>query len=483
MRINYEEFKRLFIREDGKRKNRVLLDMWLDKAFNEYIKSNPQYSSLLRAKSMADIYYLCDLFVSRTRTGAHLHRIFDRHYASNEFASDGGGICVDGDFRGYRYYNVERQAIFKMKIGKMYKHLILSSEFGKHLPESIILYMCEEMTTKWMAYTQSKCKGYELHVDDDFARIYDSDECVGDFHSCMTDGNNYHFYEDAVDAKAAYLTNSEDKIVARCVIYTKAVDSDGKVWRLAERQYSSDCDDIYKRLLVQALINGGHIDAYKKVGAGCHDPRLWMDVNDNAVANPKFCIDCRLDCGDTMSYQDSFKWFDFNGQKAYNYGDCGFGELLSSTDDTFAGGNWDSWHEEYTSERLINVYYRGERYTCDEDRLDDFRWVESRGEYHHENDVAYCEWCNNYELFDDCFYSELTNERYCSDNCLDEAEEDYKRDNWVWSDFHNEYIEPDDAVTYHHDGTDDVVSMAYADRLVRDGEAVERNGEYYKIDE
>jgi hypothetical protein len=234
---------------------------------------------------------------------------------------------------------------------------------------------------------------------------------------------------------------------------------------------------------VQALIKGGHIDAYKKVGAGCHDPRLWMDVNDNAVANPKFCIDCRLGCGDTMSYQDSFKWFDYDGQKAYNYESCGFSEVLSSTDETFEGGNWDDWHEEYTSARLINVYHRGERYRCDEDRLDDFRWVESCGEYHHEDDVTYCEWCNGYELCDECCYSELTGEHYCCERCLDEAEEDYKRDNWVWSDIADEYIEPDDAVTYHHDGTEDVVSIAYADRLVRDGEAVERNGEYYKIED
>lgn len=420
---NYEEFKELFIREDGKRKNKVILDMLKDREFMRYILAHPVYKSLANVKTMADLFALCDYFISDSSRGEYYHLVLDRPYYSNIYQQDAGGVCFDGDYKSYRYYNVERGSVFKMKIGKMYKHFCEMSEFGRHLPESVILYLCEEMTQKWATYVSSQFHDYELHVDDDFGRIYNSDYCKGDFGSCMVDDDNYHFYEEAVDAKAAYITNRDGDIIARCVIYLKATDKEGKVWRLAERQYSSEGSEVYKRLLVHALIKGGHIDGYKKVGAGCHDPRLWMDVNDERIADPHFSIPCNLEPGDIISYQDSFKWFDYGEQVAYNYEVCGVSENLATTDLTFEGGNYDEWHEEYTNDDLVTVFSGGCRYTCSEDRLGSFRWVDSCQEYHHEDDVTYCEWCNEYCLNEDAVYSEVTGEWYCCDECRSDAED------------------------------------------------------------
>lgn len=423
---NYEEFKELFIREDGKRKNKVILDMWKNREFMRYILTHPVYKALARVKTMADLFVLCDYFISISSRGEYSHKILGKHYYSDKYREDCGGICLDGDIRGYRYYNVERGQAFKMKIGKMYKHFCSMSEFGKHLPESVVLYLCEEITQKWIAEAQSRIRDFELHVDDDFYRIYSSDYCVGDFGSCMTDDDNYHFYENAVNAKAAYITNKDGDIVARCIIYLEATDSNGKVWRLAERQYSSDRDEVYKRLLIHALIQGGHIDGYKKVGAGCHDPRLWMDVNDNPISDAEFRIPCNLHPGDYTSYQDSFKWFDYASQTAYNYPASGVPELLSTTDLEFEGANYDEWHDDYTSDDLVTVYSGSSRYTCSENRLECFRWVDSLDEYHHEDDVTYCEWCNEYCLNDDAVYSEITGDYYCCYDCLNQAEENAK---------------------------------------------------------
>lgn len=420
---NYEEFKELFIREDGKRKNKVILDMLKDREFMRYILAHPVYKSLANIKTMADLFALCDYFISDSSHGAYCHTLLGRTYCSNIYMPDGGGVCFDADYRSYRYFNAERKSIFKMKIGKMYKHFCEMSEFGRHLPESVILYLCEEITQKWATYARSQFHDYELHVDDDFARIYNSNYCKGDFCSCMVDDDNYHFYEKAVDAKAAYITNANGDIIARCVIYLKAIDKEGKVWRLAERQYSSEGDEVYKRLLVHALIKGGHIDGYKKVGAGCHDPRLWMDVNDERIADPRFSIPCSLKPGDIISYQDSFKWFDYGSQVAYNYEIDGVPEILETTDLTFEGGNYDEWHEEYTDDDLVTVFSGGCRYTCSEERLGSFRYVERLNQYHHEDDVTFCEWCSEYCLNEDAVYSELTNEWYCCDECRSEAEE------------------------------------------------------------
>lgn len=80
----------------------------------------------------------------------------------------------------------------------------------------------------------------------------------------MTDKDYYYFYMDSVNASAAYLTDEDDMVIARCIIYNEVKDQDGNKWRLAERQYASDENDILKRALIDALIKGGYIDGYKK---------------------------------------------------------------------------------------------------------------------------------------------------------------------------------------------------------------------------
>ena len=92
----------------------------------------------------------------------------------------------------------------------------------------------------------------------------------------MVDRKLHYFYTNSVDASAAYLINEEGKVTARCVIYNRVTDQNGKIWRLAERQYATDENNTLKRALIDALIKGGHIDGYKKVGAGCGDARALL---------------------------------------------------------------------------------------------------------------------------------------------------------------------------------------------------------------
>lgn len=94
-------------------------------------------------------------------------------------------------------------------------------------------------------------------------------------------------------------------MIARCVIYNRVTDQDGKNgdWRkdntLRMKQYP-------QRALIDALIKGGHIDGYKRVGAGCGDARAFVDLEENSLSDRKFRIECDLDWDDTLSYQDSF---------------------------------------------------------------------------------------------------------------------------------------------------------------------------------
>ena len=77
----------------------------------------------------------------------------------------------------------------------------------------------------------------------------------------------------------------------------------------------------------------------------------------------------------------------------------------------------------------------------DSDNLDDFVWIESRQEYHHENDCVCCDECGTDILEDDAMYSEVTEEYYCCKKCMEKAEDEFKRKNWYYSEYDDEWYE------------------------------------------
>ena len=486
----YEGFKELFVREDGRRKNGVLLSFWKNRKVREWARATGHLKKILRVGNMGELFSVCDFLVRETYPPRlYSVDVMGKRYCSDKYSSDGhGGVCEDGDFTSFRYVNKERgDTVFKMKIGKMYKHLILCSEFGRILNEQVILFMCEEMARKWQAENAQKCSGFQLHVDDDFEKIYSSRFMRGNFGSCMTDEDRHSFYSDAVAAKAAYLTDENGLIVARCVIYLGCTDEDGKVWRLAERQYSSGGDETLKLMLVYSLIKGGYIDGYKKVGADCHSPMSFLDIHDNPIPNPKFWIKCNLAENDILSYQDSFKSYCGVNKKAYNWDSSDIQRYydLSTTDRYLGGSNYDSWNEEYTTDDIVTVYYHGEEYTCSENDLNDFYYIDDIGEYHHYQDVSRCDRCGNYFLNDSAHHSELTERDYCSADCLDFGEASWKEDNWEYAEYDDEYAESVEvfyrAVNSTRTYIDTTITKESLRELISDGDVEEYNGEYYEV--
>ena len=355
--------------------------------------------------------------------------LINETYRSAQYSTDGNnGLCEDGDSRAVRYINHNNgNHAFKMKAGKFYRALILETDFGKKLPEQVVTYLCEEFTSDWQSYAFSSLPQNQLFVNDDFQYIYDSRNYLGDFRSCMVNKDLHTFYNDAVKAKAAFLENSDGKIIARCVIFTDVTDQDGKKWRLAERQYASDGSTIYCRALVDALIREGHIDGYKVPGAGCGESRNFVDIHGVSLSHKQFIIDCDLDWDDNVSYQDSFKWYNMEKRIATNYG---YGDHeLSITEGSLndVDSPWDDYHEEYCDD-TTTVYAHGREYQCATNWLDDFRWVELREEYHHIDDVEQCPHCEGWVLRSEAYTSDLMDngEYYCCETCLIDAEEEYK---------------------------------------------------------
>ena len=194
----------------------------------------------------------------------------------------------------------------------------------------------------------------KLYVNDNFADIYSSERLKGydsnsdAFVSCMVDKGYHNFYKNAVKAKAAYLEDESGKIIARCVIFTEVYDDDGGVWRYAERQYSVGSNDVYKQALVDALIQAGEIDCFKKIGASCQDCHAIVDIHGNSLASKKFSIDCDLDWDDSLSYQDTFKSYSMYHRTAYNDEDASDYDLAITAGTTYV--------IEYETTRLNNTY-------------------------------------------------------------------------------------------------------------------------------
>ena len=472
---NYEEFKQIFgVRVfDGEkaRKNRILLSLLKDrKLFKASVKSGDL--TLFSFKNLVDLrnYITKKLCVSGMRSRKLIYPItlLGQTYYSDKYSLDAlDGICEDGTPNAIRYFNHENERTWKMKAGKFMKHLVLCTKFGKTLPESILIWLLEEFNRDWQSHVIGKLPKNKLYVNDNFADIYNSDRLKGydtnsdAFSSCMVDKGYHSFYKYSVKAKAAYLEDETGKIISRCIIFTHVYDEDGKIWRYAERQYSVGSNDIYKQALVDALIQAGEIDCFKKIGASCHDCHAIIDIHGNFLADKRFHIDCDLDWDDTLSYQDSFKSYNMSKRTAYNDEDASEYDLAitegslsnADNDDDDEPQEYDSYHE-CDAYEVCTCYYHGDEETVDVEDRDEFKLF--KGRWYHEDDITTCPHCGSkmlnpdyYDEDDDVYYSEITGKSYCDPDCRDEAEEEYKKENWFYSDYDGEFFEDkDDLVTY-----------------------------------
>ena len=492
---NYEGFKEVFgMQEHGNgvksRRNKILLAMLKDKEFFLNIRTAPLkwrgfninlnaderemlVSKFRSVLTMSDLRNLCLLVFRKFKSTNGWDCNFNLgssfaddayRFAHPDYSLDNGGLCFDGDTRSVRYINhSSNDHVYKMKSGKFLRRLIDASQWCI-LPEQVKVWLCEDFAERWQAYSQSKVGGQELHVSterEDFRKIYDSNNYESDFGSCMSHdgGNHADFYWKAVKAKAAWLTNKNDKITARCIIFTDVSDEEGNSWRLAERQYSSEGDNILKRMLVDKLIAANEIDGYKQIGVDCHNATAWVANDGTSLSNKRFSIECNLEDKDILSYQDSFKWYDMDCNIAYNYENIDATYRLDETDlyfNPYDGKVWSDYYGEYIDEH--DVYYVEHRE--DYFRADDVRWCENtqsdefvedcvqlaNGDYAYYGydgegypGVGYCEHCGEYYLEDDMVYSELLDEVYCNE-CADELEQEYMEEHAEKKGYHQDFI-------------------------------------------
>lgn len=437
---NYEGFKELFgVVEHGNgatsRKNKILLACLKDRSFLHYWRAfcnglredgiavdGLTESDYLHALSMCDLKKFIRLYLNKVpayssaRDGEVLHLLnfdsIDYRLCSRKYKLDNmRGLCTDGDTRSIRYVNVERDGrVFKMKAGKFISSIMEENPCTSILPEQVKRWIGEEFAREWQSYaTRFSGDRFELHVDDNFDGIYSNGCCKGDFGSCMQGGSHADFYRYAVDCKAAYLTNEDEEIVARCIVFTDVRDDDDNRYRLAERQYASGQNDLLKQVLVDRLIAAGEIDGYKAVGADCHDNKNFVTNDGESLKDITLHIRCSLRSGDTLSYQDSFVFYNETYDVAYNDTCHDYDTELDDTSETYKSTN-DVWSEYEDS-------------------------------YIPEDEAVRDEWFSDYILESDACWIKTGSRTYRSCWGRLDGNEDF-----VWSDFENAFLLREEAI-------------------------------------
>lgn len=495
---DYDDFKYLFGMESHgngvkSRKNKILLQHIKNPALIKYCREHNDFS-LLHIRNMADLKQL--VLEAIQKSGKHDPSLqnkvilIGKTYWSAQYRTDEKeGLCEDFDKKAVRYINVKTEHPYKMKAGKFITAIIRETELGQILSDQVINWLSEEFSADWQTYTFGQTPDVVLHVDDNFAKIY-SDHWCRDFNgcSCMVGRDHHSFYEDAVEAKAAYITDKEGYVLARAIIFTDAIDQYGKKWRLLERQYAKESNEVLKRTLIDLLIKAGEIDAYKQVGAGCSEATAFVDLNGNSISNLKFSIKCELDCYGTLSYQDSFKWYDMDNYLAYNYPDSDAYYNLDTTDLNLDGDSdddddqaYDEYHD-YNCDETRICYYHGQEISVDVDNLEDFVWIESEGEYHHREDCSQCDACGAWVVKEDATYNSDAEAYFCNSEC----ESKYIKENFFYAEYDDDYFHHEEDITTIQTWDEETqnfkeitISCMSRDWLIREGKTFGGNGLWF----
>lgn len=448
---NYDDFKTLFgieIHGNGakSRKNKILLAHLKNRQLIKYCREHDDYS-LLRIRSMPELKktVLEKIQESGRKDGSLLQevKLINMTLFSRQFRTDDlNGICEDLDASSVRYINVERNHPFKMRAGKFFIRILKECELGKVLSEQVITWLGETFASDWESFTKFHHPEIQLHVDSHFGKIYSSTYCK-DFrgNSCMQDKERHYFYRDSVDAKAAYLTDREGMILARAILFTDVTDQFGNKHKLLERQYSKESSIALQRLLVDYCIREGHITGYKAVGAGCHDSRNFVANDGSSLADLEFSIRCDLGWEDTLSYQDSFKFLDYKNKRAYNFKFSDYYEALDTTDLNLNGDDDedDSPYCEYyhhSCDEVTLAFLHGEEIFVDSELIgEDFRYVEDLVEWHHKDDITYCDHCGKMTLREESVFEKEDDSIFC----CEEHHKAYIEEKWHFAQYEEKY--------------------------------------------
>ena len=341
---DYSEFKDIFGTKNSPRgtiQNKILLAFWKSR-----FKSNPNEAASL-CRNMTDMYKVVMDCLTNSSThvdvsGLHLVKIKIKdkvfNFYTNRYTTEGIGTAGElaqgaKDLKCCTVIDTKTNKFCVVKPSKIILDAFASVKAV--LAPSVITYCAEVFQSQWEAYRQFCLEKYRLVVDDNCQDIYSSSHCLPNFGSCMTDRHHWVFYRDYVKALSAKLIETESgKIAARCIVWQDVkCDKTNKLYSYADRQYSANGDMKLKALLIERLYEGGFINIHKDVGAGCREAMYISDRTGNRIADPQLSVACTAKKGCSISYMDTFKYFDSTKGRLYTYSRTSTHYNLATTQD------------------------------------------------------------------------------------------------------------------------------------------------------
>ena len=215
----------------------------------------------------------------------------------------------------YIAYSREGHTAVRERAAKLLLKSIVAGVY--YVAPKVANKMAGDFAERWCAYIKGRDVAYTLHVDDNVERIYDSNYCLGSFHSCMTDAGYTKMYQGV--AKAAYITNGKGLIVARALYWENVLDIEGNIYRYLDRPYSTDSSASLQELLIDKMKAAELIDLYKPAGTACGDAERIYGLDDNLFSKSLYVpidINPALKTG-VCPYMDTFKYSDGQSEKLW----------------------------------------------------------------------------------------------------------------------------------------------------------------------
>ena len=351
---------------------------------------------------------------------------------------------------------------YRAKVGKIVREFLNSERFKKvyevDLTNTLIDYLCEEASARLNAYNLNNTKGYNLVVDDNFQKIYSTGYTIenSSFGSCQMDKDLWDMWPNVKGAKAIYVTNEDEEIVARAIYFSEIhVEGDDKVYRGIERIYSYNSDEKYKKLLLMMARKKGLVDIFKDINAGAHDTKMWRIIKgeEDEKFEKKMYVECvkEFTC-ESVAWGDSFKFYNEKNLCIYNYEYSCDDLILDNYDEGVTFEDLlDRWYDSYSEcwrysreYSSYTAFLHGNEIETTEYNIENyFTYISYLDEYHHNDDVVE-DYQGNYILGSDAvwsdYYDGYIRDEYADLSCYHNDYIDIRRSVKVFTDFaNNEY--------------------------------------------
>lgn len=239
------------------------------------------------------------------------------------------------------------------------------------------------------------CIQFSDNISEVYNYSHDSSGTVGG--SCMRGYGEYFesLENSCLTLKIAYIKDDEDEYLIGRALLWEAYDVNGKPYKIMDRIYY-DCEKTKILLEKYAEANGYY---FRKESSGyCED---FYDTTTKTWVKLRLKVELKDSLiGTKTPYMDTFRYYNKNNNILYNFEGAGYTDELTHTNGEAVCVTCDVCGNSCADDLVISDYH------CEiicESCLEDYRYVESRNDYIHYDNVIQLRDTDTYFLQDDSY--------------------------------------------------------------------------------